>query len=202
MANDSNEAMSLFETAPVGLARSEDHPDPDPDPAPQHANPVALAGATLSILPPLGLVLSGIGYARSRSRDGAGRTAALIGIALALAFGGIEAYVAATAPLLDSGCRDAVSAAGRLRAVQAAPGGNLTLLATELDSIHTTLASAAASAGSPQVRTRIELVASDVEALSVDVLAAKTSGDMSQLVNDEVKLQQDGTAADSYCHSL
>lgn len=71
MANDSNEAMSLFETAPVGLARSEDHPDPDPDPAPQHANPVALAGATLSILPPLGLVLSGIGYARSRSRDGA-----------------------------------------------------------------------------------------------------------------------------------
>lgn len=199
MANDSDEAMSLF-AAPTGLVDSEEHPNPVP--APKQGNPVALAGAALSVLPPLGLVLSVIGYARSRSRDGAGRIAALIGIVLTIVFGGVEAYIASTAPLLDSGCRDGLSAAGQLRAIQAAPSSDLTVLASELDSIHTTLASAAVSAQSPEVRTRIELVASDVEALSVDVLTAKTNGDMSQLVNDEVKLQMDGNAADSYCHSL
>jgi hypothetical protein len=197
MANDSNEAMSLFEADPAGPGGNEGHPA-----APRQRNPVALAGAVLSFLPPLGLALSGVGYARSRSRQGAGRIAALIGIALALVFGGVEAYVAATAPLLDPGCRNAISAADRLRAIQAAPGGDLTLLASELDSIHTTLASAANSAGSAQVRAKIELVSGDVEAVSVDVLTAKTNGDMSQLVNDAVKLQTDGAAADSYCHSL
>ena len=198
MANDSNDALSLFEAAPTGQAGPEDHSGRSPD----QGNRVALVGAVLSVLPPLGLVLSAIGYARSRSRNGAGRIAALVGIVLAIVFGGIEAYVGSTAPLLDSGCLDANSAAGRLRAIQSAPGGNLGVLATELDSIHTTLASAAAKADSAQVRTKIELVASDVEALSVDVTTAKTNGDMSQLVNDEVKLQLDGSAADSYCHSL
>lgn len=198
MANDSNEALSLFEGAPTGQAGNEDRSAAPPE----QGNRMALVGAVLSFLPPVGLAVSAIGYARSRSRNDAGRIAALIGIVLAIAFGGIEAYVASTAPMLDSGCRDANSAAGRLRAIQAAPGSNLTVLASELDSIHTTLASAAASAGSARVRTKIDLVAGDVEALSVDVMAAKTSGDMSQLVNDEVKLQMDGTAAESYCHSL
>lgn len=198
MANDSNEAMSLFETAPADQAGSEYHSDA---PAKQ-ANPVALVGAVLSFLPPLGLVLSAIGYMRSRSRMGAGRIAALIGIVLAVVFGGVEAYAASTAPLLDSGCRDANSAADRLRALQASPGGNLAVLAAELDSIHTTLASAADKAGSAQVRTRIDLVAGDVEALSVAVMNAKTTGDMSQMVIAENKLITDGNAADSYCHSL
>jgi hypothetical protein len=198
MANDSNEAMSLFETAPAEQAGSEYHSDA---PAKQ-ANPVALVGAVLSFLPPLGLVLSAIGYMRSRSRMGAGRIAALIGIVLAVVFGGVEAYAASTAPLLDSGCRDANSAADRLRALQASPGGNLAVLAAELDSIHTTLAGAADKAGSAQVRTRIDLVAGDVEALSVAVMNAKTTGDMSQMVIAENKLITDGNAADSYCHSL
>jgi hypothetical protein len=161
-----------------------------------------VAGVVLSFVPPLGLVLSALGYVRSRSRDGVGRVAALIGITLAVVFGGIEGYVASTAPLLDSGCLDANPAATRLRAIQATPGGNLPLLAKELDAIHETLAGAAGDAGSAQVRSRIELVASDVEALSADVTAAQSTGDLSQLLTDESKLQRDGNAADSYCHSL
>lgn len=197
MANDSNEALSLFEVPPAG-AGEEDHSAP---PARQR-NALAPAGAALSFLPPLGLVLSAIGYARSRTRHGAGRKAALAGIALSVVLGGVEAYVGTTAPMFDSGCLNANSAATRLRALQAAPGGNLTLLASELDSVHRTLDSAASSADSDQVRTRLQLVASDVEAVSLDVTKVQTTGDMSELLTDETKLQSDGDAADSYCHSL
>lgn len=201
MANDSNEGVSLFEAHQADRpSEGETHATPTPKPKP--GNRVALAGAALSFLPPVGLVLSAIGFVRSRSRDGAGRMAALIGITLAVVFGGIEGYVASTAPLLDSGCLDANPAATRLRTLQATPGGNLPLLAKELDAIHTTLAGAANDAGSAQVRSRIELVASDVEALSADVMKAQANGDLSQLLVDEAKLQRDGNAADSYCHSL
>ena len=198
MVKDSNEALPLFEVPSADQAGDGDH---STTPSKQ-GNPLALAGAVLSFLPPLGLVLSAIGYLRSRSRGNAGRTAALIGIVLSLLLGGVEAYVGSTAPLLDSGCLSASPAASRLRALQAAPGSNLTVLSAELDSIHTTLNDAAADAGSDQVRTRIQLVASDVEALSGDVMKAQTSGDLSQLVIDQNKLESDGAAADSYCHSL
>ncbi len=198
MVEDSNEALSLFETPSADQAGDGDHSAAPP----KQGNPLALAGAVLSLLPPLGLVLSAIGYLRSRSRGNAGRTAALIGIVLSVLLGGVEAYVGSTAPLLDSGCLNANSAASRLRALQAAPGGNLTALSAELDSIHATLNDAAADAGSNEVRTRIQLVAADVEALSGDVMKAQASGDLSRLVIDENKLESDGTAADSYCHSL
>lgn len=198
MANGSNEALSLFEVPPAGRAGDDDHPT-----APtRQRNPLAPAGAALSFLPPLGLVLSALGYARSRSRSGAGRKAALAGITLSLVFGGVEAYIGATAPLFDSGCLDAGPAAARLRAIQAAPGGNLTLLASELDSIHSSLDAAASSADSGEVRTRLELVASDLEAVSVDVTKVQATGDMSQLLTDETALQADGDVADAYCRSL
>lgn len=198
MENDSNEALSLFEVPPAGRGRGEE----DPAAPERQRNPLAPVGAALSFLPPLGLVLSAIGYARSRSRRGAGRTAALIGITLSIAFGGVEAYVGSTAPLLDSGCLDASSAATRLRALQAAPGGNLPLLASELSSIHDSLDTAANSADSGQVRTRLQLVAGDVEAVSLDVSKVQANGDMSQLLADETKLETDGNAADAYCHTL
>lgn len=205
MANDSNEALSLFEVPPAGPAGNGDYSgdwdDHTTAPADQ-GNPLALAGAVVSFLPPVGLALSAIGLRRSRSRRGAGRTAALIGITLSLVLGGVETYIAATAPILDSGCLNANTAASRLRAVQAAPGGDLSALAAELDVIHTSLDGAADSADSAQVRTRLQLVAGDLEALSVDITNAKATGETAQLVTDEAKLQVDGTAADSYCHSL
>jgi len=104
--------------------------------------------------------------------------------------------------VFDSGCLDANSSAAKLKALQAAPGGDLTAIAQQLDAIHSALAGAAAKAGTAQVRTKLQLVADDVMALSNAFSATQASGDTTQLVSDETKLQSDGAAADSYCHSL
>lgn len=165
-------------------------------------NPLAVVGAVLSFLPLVGLVLSALGFVRSRTRWGSGRTVALVGIGLSLVFGGAEAYVGATAPLLDSGCLDAESSASQLRALQAAPGGDLTAVSVRLNTIHLALDSAAGKAGSAQVQVKLRLVADDVKALSADFATAQSSGDTSALLTDEARLATDGAAADSYCHSL
>ena len=198
MSNDSNEAMTLFEGTPDGqtgeagqeLGRA------------RRRNPFAVVGAALSFVPLVGLVLSVVGFLRSRARGGVGRTVALVGIALSVLFGGAETYVGTTAPMFDAGCLGANSSASRLRAIQAAPGSDLNELAHELDSIHSDLNAAAGQAGDAQVRTELQSVANDVKTLGVDFADAQKSGDMSRLLGDEAKLQTDGAAADSYCHSL
>ena len=197
MSDDSNETALLFEAPPT------DWSGDDAQAAPRkQGNPLAIVGAALSFLPLVGLVLSAVGFTRSRTRRGAGRNVALVGIALSLVFVGIEAYVGATAPLFDSGCLDANPSAVQLRALQAAPGGDLAAISAELNTIHTSLDQAAAKAGSSQVRADLQLVADDVKVLSTAFAAARTSGDTSGLLPAETKLEADGAVADSYCHSL
>ncbi|MGH6655512.1 MAG: hypothetical protein ACRDVE_09930, partial [Actinocrinis sp.] len=189
--------LSLFE---VPSAPAEEH---IPETASLwRGNPLAVAGAALSFLPPVGAALSGVGLARSRSRFGLGRRIALSGIALSVVFLATEVYLGATAPILDSGCWDASSPASQLRAIQANPGIDLTVLSNELDSIQTALDGAAANAGSDQVRVKLQLVAGDVKTVSDDVTGERKSGDMGNLVVDQIKLETDGVAADAYCHSL
>jgi hypothetical protein len=205
MSNDSTEAMALFEAWPT----SQDEPaadygygeDPPFVPATRR-NPFALVGAILSFVPLVGLVLSAVGFLRSRTRGGVGRTAALVGIALSLVFIGAEAYLGTTAPMFDAGCLAADSSASRLQAIEAAPGGNVTLLANEMNSIHADLAAAAGKAGSGQVRSTLQSVADDLKMVGGDLTALAQSGDTSRLFDDETKLRTDGAAAQSYCNSL
>lgn len=189
--------MSLFERPSAGQAG-----DNEPFTQVRRRNPAAVVGAVLSVVPLVGLVLSVIGLVWSRKRGGVGRIAAVVGIVLSVLFGGAETYVGTTAPLFDAGCLGANASASRLRAIQAAPGGNLTVLASELDSIHADLDAAANEAGSTQIRTKLQLVAGDVQTLGNDFTTAEKSGDTTRLLGDQTKLQTDGDAADSYCHSL
>jgi len=196
MSNHSNETALLFEDSPADWSGEVAQAAPR-----KQGNPLAVVGAALSFLPPVGLVLSAIGFARSKARRGAGRTVALVGIALSLVFGGVEAYAGATAPLLDAGCRDANPSAARLLALQANPGGDLAAIATELDAIHVALVRSAGKAVDTRARAELQLVADDVAQLSSAFGAARTTGDTSGLVTAETKLVTDGNAADSYCHS-
>lgn len=210
MSNYSDQAMALFEARPddqggqdgqddlVGPAYGEDPPFVPV----RQRNPFALVGAVLSFIPLVGLVLSVVGFVRSRTRGGVGRTMALVGLALSVVFGGAETYVGTTAPLFDAGCIDAKSSASRLQAIEASPGGNALVLANEMDSIHADLDTAAGEAGSAQVRVRLQSVADDVKMIGGDLTAMQQSGDTSRLLGDESKLQTDGAAADSYCGSL
>src|SRR5579859_6774744 len=106
MSNDSNEAVSLFEAPQKNRDEPADYgygEDPPFVPVTRR-NPLALAGAVLSVAPLVGLVLSVVGFVRSRTRGGVGRTAALLGILLSLLFSGAETYVGMTAPMFDAGC--------------------------------------------------------------------------------------------------
>jgi len=197
MSSGSNQAFLQFEALPADRAE-----DGDPAAPRRQGNPLAVVGVVLSFLPPVGLAVSAIGFGRARRRGGVGRRLALTGVALALVLGGVEAYLASTAPLLDAGCLDANSSAGRLRAIQAAPGDNLTALAAELGQIHVALSGSAAKSGDAQARTKIQLVADDVQALGADVTKMQANGDLSALLTDQTKLAADGNAADAYCHSL
>lgn len=204
MANDSNEAMALFEVSPKVQDDSAEYgygEEPPFVPA-KRRNPFALVGAVLSVVPLVGLVLSVVGFVRSRTRGGVGRTLALVGIVLSVFFGGAEMYVGATAPLFDAGCQGAKSSASRLQAIEASPGGNAAVLANEMSSIRTDLDAAAGEAGNAQVRTKLQSVADDVRMVGGDLMAMQQSGDTSRLLGDETKLETDGAAAESYCHSL
>lgn len=204
MSNDSTEAMSLFEIPATNGDEPADYgygEDPPFVPT-RRRNPFAMVGAVLSFVPLVGLGLSAVGFVRSRTRGGVGRTAALVGIALSLVFGGAEMYVGTTAPMFDAGCLGARPSASRLQAIEDAPGGNATLLANEMNSIHADLAVAAGEAGSGQVRAKLQSVADDVKMVGGDLTAMAQSGDMSRLFDDESQLRTDGAAAESYCNSL
>ena len=197
MSYDSNETALLFEAPPTDWSGDVAEAAPR-----KQGNPLAIVGAALSFLPFVGLFLSAVGFTRSKTRRGAGRNVALVGIALSLVFGGTEAYVGVTAPLFDAGCVDANPSAAQLRALQAAPGGDLAAIAAKLNTIHLALDQAAGRAGSSQVRADLQLVSDDVKVLSTAFAAARTSGDTSGLLSAETKLEADGAVADSYCHSL
>jgi hypothetical protein len=197
MSNDSNEALLQFEGFPADQAG-----DAEPTAPRRPGNPLAVVGVVLSFLPPVGLAVSAVGFKRARRRGGVGRRLAMSGLALSLLLGGVEAYVASTAPLLDAGCLDASSPADSLRALQASPPGDLTAMAAQLGQIHVALDGAVAKSGDAQARTKLQSVADDVQALGADLTKAQATGDLSSLVTDQTKLVTDGNAADSYCHSL
>jgi hypothetical protein len=67
------------------------------EPEGKQGNGFAVAGAWTSIVPPLGLVLSIVGLARSKTVGGAGRTAATVGIALSAVFAGGYGFAVAKA---------------------------------------------------------------------------------------------------------
>lgn len=208
MASDSDEAMALFEVRPadqdgwVGGGGGDGYGDDPPFIPAARRNMFALVGAGLSFVPLVGLGLSAVGYRRSKTRRGSGRTVALVGIGLSLVFGGAEIYVGMTAPMFDAGCQSAKSSGSLLQAIQTSPGSDVSALVGEMTAIHAELDTAAGAAGDAQVRARLQLVADDVKLVGADLKAMQQTGDTSRLFADESKLQVDGGAANSYCGSL
>jgi hypothetical protein len=58
------------------------------------SNPAAIAGAALSMVPVVGVILSVLGLLRTQTLGGAGRTVATVGLALSVAFTAGEAFAA------------------------------------------------------------------------------------------------------------
>lgn len=72
MSYNSGETALLFEASPTGWSGEEAQAAPR-----KQGNALAVVGAAFSFLPPVGLVLSAVGFTRSKVRRGAGRTVAL-----------------------------------------------------------------------------------------------------------------------------
>ena len=183
---------------------------------PRRTNGAALAGAILSVLPPIGLVLSAVGLSRARSLGGAGRTAGGVGIVLSLVFAagyGVGLYEAESSARVDPTCTAVLATEGRLSSEESAltaveldgsatdARSALGTMASELQALRSELAEDAARAARADVRARIQAVDGDLGAMIVDVKAVEGGDDsaLSGLEGVARRLQVDGGAMDGVC---
>jgi hypothetical protein len=179
-------------------------------------NGAALAGAILSVLPPLGFVLSIVGLSRAKALGGAGRTAAGVGIVLSLVFAGgygIGIFEFASSATVDPACTSVLATESRLSAAESAlttvgsngGGGDtqseLGTMASQLQTLESSLAEDAARAAQADVRARIQVVDGDLDRMIVDVKAIEGGDDsaLSGLQGVARQLQTDGEAMDDVC---
>ena len=90
---------------------------------PRRTNGAALAGAILSVLPPLGLVISAVGLSRAKALGGAGRTAGGVGIVLSLVFAvgyGVGIYEVESATRVDPACASVLATESTLSSDESA----------------------------------------------------------------------------------
>jgi hypothetical protein len=183
-------------------------------------NPVAIAGAALSVVPLLGTILSILGLVRSQSRGGAGRTVATVGLVLSVAFTAGEAYAAfqlgRSAPN-DPACvatkadvdiaqiRLSADATTLSRAVAAddttAASATETALVTDLRMVESTLQRNASLATHANVRVGIRALDADLGTL-ISAVRQLESGDqaaMGQLQSAMGRLRTDGQSVDVLC---
>ena len=179
-------------------------------------NGAALAGAILSVLPPLGLVLSAVGLSRAKALGGAGRTAAGVGIALSLVFAGgygVGIYELASSADVDPACASVSATEAQLRTDESAlttvesSGGDgdaqaaLGTVVAELQPLKLELSEDAARATQANVRSRIQAVESDLGKMIVDLKAVQGGDDsaLSALDGAASQLQTDSAAMNSVC---
>lgn len=179
-------------------------------------NGAALAGAILSVLPPLGLVLSAVGLSRANALGGAGRTAASVGIALSLVFAGgygFGIYELAGSADVDPACASVSATEARLSTDESAlttvesSGGDgdaesaLGTVIAELQPLKLELGADAARATQTDVRARILAVEGDLGRMIVDLKAVQGGDDsaLSALDGAAGQLQTDSAAMNSVC---
>ena len=185
---------------------------------PRPTNGAALAGAILSVLPPLGLVLSALGLSRAHALGGAGRTAAGVGIALSLVFAGgygFGIYELAGSADTDPACASVSATEAQLSTDESAlttvessggagDGGAQSALGTvisELQTLKPELGEDAARATQADVRARILAVEGDLGRMIVDLEAVQSGDDsaLSALDGAAGQLQTDSAAMNSAC---
>lgn len=184
---------------------------------PRQTNGAALAGAILSVLPPLGLVLSAVGLSRAKVLGGAGRTAAGVGIVLSLVFAGgygVGVYELARSASVDPACASVSAMESELSNDESAlstvessggdgdaAGSALSAVVSELQTLDGELGGDAERATQADVQARIKAVKGDLGKMIVDLKAVE-GGDDSALsgLNAVVgKLQTDGAAMNKVC---
>jgi hypothetical protein len=183
---------------------------------PRSTNGAALAGAILSVLPPLGIVLSAVGLSRAKALGGAGRTAASIGIALSLVFAGgygFGIYELASSADADPACASVSATEAQLSTDESAlatvesSGGDsdaqaaLGTVVAELQPLKLQLSEDAMRATQANVRSRIQAVESDLGKMIVDLKAVQGGDDsaLSALDGAASQLQTDSAAMNSVC---
>ena len=163
-------------------------------PAPQPSNGIAIAGLILAfLLPPIGVILSIIGLAKSgrAGRRGVAVAGLVIGIVLTLgAVGGII-YAVSQVSALDPGCGTAQSAVTD-------NAGKISSPATLQEGVQATidgLGTAESKATHDNVRNAIKALKDDYSQL----LAAANGGDLTKLNELQSKLTADATTFDNLC---
>ena len=181
-------------------------------------NGIALVGAILSVLPPIGLVLSVIGLGKARTLGGAGHTTAIVGIVLSLVFAGgygFGFYELASSTGVDPACSSMLAAESSLsvdesgltagdstsgsggssgRAVLSTTVAQLRVLKVELDRD-------VVRATHADVRGRIRAVDVDLGQMIADAEAVQSGDDaaLSGLETAAGRLQADAAAVDRLC---
>lgn len=181
-------------------------------------NGIALVGAILSVLPPIGLVLSVIGLGKARTLGGAGHTTAIVGIVLSLVFAGgygfgfyelagstganpaCSSMLAAESSLsvdesgLTAGDSTSGGGGGSGRAVLSTTVAQLRVLKVELDRD-------VVRATHADVRGRIRAVDVDLGQMIADAEAVQSGDDaaLSGLETAAGRLQADAAAVDRLC---
>ena len=183
---------------------------------PRQTNGAALAGAILSVLPPLGLVLSAVGLSRAKALGGAGKTAAGLGIVLSLVFAGgygVGVYELARSASVDPACASVSAMESELSNDESAlstvesSGGDgdtqraLSSVVAELQTLDGELGGDAERAIHADVQVRIQAVDGELGKMIADLKAVQGGDDsaLSGLNGIVGKLQADGAAMNQVC---
>jgi hypothetical protein len=182
---------------------------------PWRTNGAALAGAILSVLPPLGLALSIIGLVKAGRLGGAGKTAATVGIVLSVVFAGgygFGAYELVKSVGVDPACSSVSATEGSLNAdgsplavaASASGGGGraaLGALVSELQTLKSELDRDVTKATHVDVRAKIQAADGDLAQMIAGAKAVE-NGDGAAAAGLETaaaRLQVDEDAVDVVC---
>jgi hypothetical protein len=188
--------------------------------APKQTNGLALAGAIVSFIPVVGLVLSIIGLIRAKMLGGAGKTAATVGLVLSILFtggAGFGIYKLANSTAADPACISSESAASSMESklnadetalTTAENSSDSTAVKTALDTmisdmqtIKGQLDSDVAEATHADVKAKLQAFDTDLGKLVTDLKAVE-NGDTSAATDLEAvanRLGPEGDAVDSLC---
>lgn len=204
--------------ADAGIPGPYGHPGMPPRPT----NGIALAGAIISFVPVVGLVLSVIGRVRAKALGGAGKTAGTVGIVLSILFTGgfgVGAYLLGTSTAADPGCisteADMLGLVGTLQTDEQAvataeQSGDASRLApakakfiADMQTVEAELDKSEALTDHASVKAAITKFDTD---LGIELEALQSAqpdpGLVSSAESAAERLPSDGTAIDSLCENF
>lgn len=197
-----------------------DGTDGDQPPPVKRDNGFAVAGISLAIVPPLGLIFSIIGLTKSKALAGTGKTLSIAGIVVSLLVGagtGTVIAIAGPAPV-DPGCTAFESLSGPMAKIVGADEAaisrdqnnlsalraDLRHLVVDIQLVETRATTAEAQAQNQPVRAALLALIRDLKTLTSGI-QAMLNGDLSQVIQVVAaadKLGSDGNAVESTCSAV